>query len=200
MLRQQRHSFRVKRSFLVTRFQTSVSVLSRNSRKGPALSQLTVFCSTAKTYAHLCILRARSPSSSTRQSWPLIVIPCMIRRLGLPGALALFLCAIPVAARSMADGPIGSDAVVYPRSCLSSPCSASRLCLCSSLELFRNTFPDSPDHASPSRPNSSRATSANFAASPVIKPEAPSSDTNSTGESRSRNRFSSPALCTASIS
>ena len=76
----------------------------------------------------------------------------------------------------MPDGPIGSDAVVYSRSCLSSPCSSSRLCLCSSLELFRNTFPDFPDHASPSRPDGSRATSANFAASPVIKPEATSSD------------------------
>ena len=33
MLCQQRHSFRVKQSFLVTRFQSSVSVLTRNSRE-----------------------------------------------------------------------------------------------------------------------------------------------------------------------
>jgi hypothetical protein len=105
------------------------------------------------------------------------VITRLIQYFGLPGTLALFLCAIPVPARSITDGPFGSDEVVSANSCLAGPCYSSWRYLHSALEPYPDTFPSLSDNALPNGPDSSRATYANFVVLPIVKPEVPRSET-----------------------
>jgi hypothetical protein len=107
----------------------------------------------------------------------LIVISRLIQHFGLTASLALFLCAIAVPARSATDGPIGSDEVVDAGSCLANPCSESWVYLYSSLDPSANTFPGLPARDPASALDGSGGSFANFAAPPVIKTEAPSTDT-----------------------